>query len=101
VPCGLCWNGLAQLLSLCASDVGDVGVDEVLFGEGFVEQVLDCSVQVAVVVGSHDFLCELGKQGGWNLVESQVHEEVVLGGEDYCFLFHVNSLWAPAYGLFG
>ena len=60
--------------------MGDVGVYEVLFGYGFVEQIFDCSIQVAIVVGSYDFLGELGEQGGWEVMESQVDEEVVFCG---------------------
>jgi hypothetical protein len=52
--------GFAQRLSLCVSDVGDVGVDEVLFGYGFVDEVLDGRVQVAAIVGAYDFFCKIG-----------------------------------------
>ena len=45
-------NSFAHTLSLHASDVDDMRVYKVLFCEGFVEQVLDGSVQVASVVWS-------------------------------------------------
>ena len=57
--------------------MGDVEVDKVSFGYGFMEQVLNRSVQVAILVGSYDFLGELGEQVGWKVMESQVEEEVV------------------------
>jgi hypothetical protein len=65
-------NGLAHPLNLRGSNVCNVGVDEILFGEGFMEQVLDCCVQVALVVGSNDFFGELGEQEGWEVVKCQV-----------------------------
>jgi hypothetical protein len=40
----------AHPLCLRIPDVGDAGVDEVLFGYGFVDEVLNGSVQVAIVV---------------------------------------------------
>ena len=41
------------------------------------EQVLDCSVQIALGVWSHDFFCELVEQGGGKVMKCQVNEEVV------------------------
>ena len=38
--------------------------DKVLFLEGFVDEVLDGSVQVSVVVGINDFFFELRHQTG-------------------------------------
>ncbi len=54
--------GPISALNLAGSNVTDVGLDEVLFYEGFVEEVLDGSVHVAVVVRSHDFFCKLGEK---------------------------------------
>jgi len=42
------------------SNVGDMRKDEVLLSQGFVEEVLDGSVYVACIVGSHDLLGKLG-----------------------------------------
>ncbi len=47
------------MLSLSVFDVGDVGLDEVLFSEGFVEQILDGSIHVTVVIWPDYFLCKL------------------------------------------
>jgi len=74
--------------------------DKFLLCEGFAEQVLNCGIHVAYVVGSHDFLGKLGQQRDWNTVECQVHEEVVFCGEDLGFLFHSESLGARAYGAY-
>jgi hypothetical protein len=40
---------------------------------GFVEQVLDTHVYVAVIVGSYDFLGELGEQRSRNIMEGKVY----------------------------
>jgi hypothetical protein len=50
------------------SNMGDVGEYEVLFSDGFVKQVLNCSVHVALVAGSRDFLGKLGKQRKRNIM---------------------------------
>ena len=50
-----------------------MGLDEVLFGEGFVEQVLDGNVHVATVVRFDDFFCKLGEQRSWNAMKRQVN----------------------------
>ena len=47
------------MLNLSVFDVSDMGLDEVLFSAGFMEQVLDGSVHVAAVIRSNDFLCKL------------------------------------------
>jgi len=57
------------VLTVFLSDVGDVGEYEVLFCYCFVEQVLDGSVQVAVIVWSHNFFCEFGCERDWNIVK--------------------------------
>jgi hypothetical protein len=79
--------------------VGDVGVDEVLFSYGFVEQILKGSVEVALVVWSHYFFCELSEQGGWKVMKCQVDEEVIFCGHGCCFLIHARSLGARGYGI--
>ncbi|MCJ7763434.1 hypothetical protein MUP38_08285 [Candidatus Bathyarchaeota archaeon] len=50
----------------------DVGEDEVLFRESFMEQVLNCGVHVSCIIGSYDFLGKLRQQRGWNIMKSQV-----------------------------
>ena len=52
-----------------ASDMRDVGEDEVLLCYGFVDEVLDGRVQIAIVVWSYDFLGKLGKQRGRNIMK--------------------------------
>lgn len=76
-----------------ASDVGDVGKDEVLFRERFVDEVLEGSIHVAFIVGSDDFLSKLAEQRGWKTVKRQVHEQVIFCGQDCISLSHARSTW--------
>ena len=63
-------NSFTHVRSLLSvSDVCYVGEYEVLFLEGFVDEVLDGSVQVSIVVGIHDFFFELRHQTGWYSME--------------------------------
>jgi hypothetical protein len=58
-------NSLTHVRSLLSvSDVCYVREDKVLFLDGFVDEVLDGSVQVSFVVGINDFFFELRHQRG-------------------------------------
>jgi hypothetical protein len=65
-------NSFTHTLNRSVFDVSDVGLDEVLFSEGFVEQILDGSVHVTVVVRSNDFLCNLREKRSGNTIKSQI-----------------------------
>jgi len=82
-----------SLAVVFASDVGDVGEDNVLFCEGFVDEVLEGSIHVAFIVGSDDFLRKLTEQRGWKTVKRQVHEKVIFCDQDCVSLFHARSTW--------
>ena len=73
-----------------------MGKDEVLFCEGFVEQVLDSGVQVAFLVGVDNFLREPGQQRSGNVVKRQIQQKVIFGQENL-FLVHGLSLGSGAY----
>ena len=59
-----------RFLNLATSKVGYMGLDEVLFGDGLVEKILDGSIQVADIVGFHDFFRKLGEKRSGNTMKS-------------------------------
>ena len=71
-----------------------VFLHNLLFSEGFFDKLLKRFVQITLIIGANDVLSEFRKQRGRNIVECQVHPQIVFGGgfRDSYFLFHMRWL---------